>query len=188
MSRTLSTDGCHELCLLHLSDLNRVRHALIEFRDRFPHGLNVSVSAVSLVDTFDVIRILVTSPTSSDSSNVIISSIIEMTLMIKRSGIIQRVDHRPSTFAHPSRRSGPHASLPCRSSITVMFTEMLFTHWSRGRRTLHLSLHVHDHSGVVLDVDEDALLLVPKLPLTDHHHGHHLLPERRVDLLHGTHT
>ena len=31
MSRTSAIDGCHELCLLHLSDLNRVRHALIEF-------------------------------------------------------------------------------------------------------------------------------------------------------------
>ena len=30
MSRTLAIDGCHELCLLHLSDLHRVRHALIE--------------------------------------------------------------------------------------------------------------------------------------------------------------
>ena len=30
MSRTLAIDGCHELCLLHLSDLNRVRHALNE--------------------------------------------------------------------------------------------------------------------------------------------------------------
>ena len=29
MSRTLAIDGCHELCLLHLTDLNRVRHALI---------------------------------------------------------------------------------------------------------------------------------------------------------------
>ena len=45
MSRTLAIDGCHELCLLHLSDLNRVHHALIELRNRFPHGLNVNVSA-----------------------------------------------------------------------------------------------------------------------------------------------
>ena len=54
---------------------------------------------------------------------------------------------------------------------------MLLTHWSRDRRTLHLSLHVHDHSGVVLEVDEDALLMVPRLPLTDHQHGHHVLHE-----------
>ena len=77
MSRTLSTDGCYELSLLHLSDPNRVRHALIELRDRFLHGLNVSVSAgqqilmssdltsrclgfiVSLVEAVDVIRLLV---------------------------------------------------------------------------------------------------------------------------------
>ena len=45
MSRTLAIDGCHELGLLHLSGLNRVRHALIELRNRLPHGLNVHVSA-----------------------------------------------------------------------------------------------------------------------------------------------
>ena len=45
MSGTLAIDGCHELCLLHLSDLNSIRHALIEFRDRLPHGLNVRFSA-----------------------------------------------------------------------------------------------------------------------------------------------
>ena len=37
---------------------------------------------------------------SSLSSNAILSSIIEMTLMIGLSGIIQRVDHRPSTMRH----------------------------------------------------------------------------------------
>ena len=62
------------------------------------------------------------------------------------------------------------------------------TLWSRDRRNLHLSLHVHDHSGVVLEVDEDALLLVPSLPLTDHPHRHRLLPEIRIALLHETHT
>ena len=45
MSRTLAIDSCHELCLLHLSDLNRVRHALIEFKDQSPRGLNVGGSA-----------------------------------------------------------------------------------------------------------------------------------------------
>ena len=34
--------GCHELCL---SDLNSIRHALIELKSRLPHGLNVRVSA-----------------------------------------------------------------------------------------------------------------------------------------------
>ena len=77
MSRTLAIDGCHELFLLHLSGLNRVRHTLIELKDRFPHGLNVRVSAgqqilvssdltsrclgliVFLVETIDVLRLLV---------------------------------------------------------------------------------------------------------------------------------
>ena len=77
MSRTLATDGCHELHLLHLSDLNRVRHALIELMDRFLHGLNVNVSAgqqilvssdltsrclgliVSLVETLDISLLVV---------------------------------------------------------------------------------------------------------------------------------
>ena len=30
-------------------------------------------------------------------------------------------------------------------------------------------------------------LPVPGLPLTDHHHGHHLLPEHRLALLHEAH-
>ena len=30
MFRQLEIDGCHELCLLHLSDLNSIRHAFIE--------------------------------------------------------------------------------------------------------------------------------------------------------------
>ena len=77
MSRTLAIDGCHELCLLHLSDLNRVHYTLIELKDRLPHGLNVNVSAgeqilvssdltsrclgliVFLDETLDVIRLLV---------------------------------------------------------------------------------------------------------------------------------
>ena len=63
---------------------------------------------------------------------------------------------------------------------------MLLTHWSRDRLTLHISLHVRDHSGVDLEVDEDALLRVPGLPLTDHHHGHRL-PEHRA-LFHEAHT
>ena len=119
MSRTLAIDRCHELCLTHLSDLNSIRHALIELRDRLPHGLNVHVSAgqqilvssdltsrcldliVLLIETLDVIRLLV----DFDSSSVIISSIIEMTLVIRRSGIIQRVDHRPSVTSFWNSRS-----------------------------------------------------------------------------------
>ena len=64
MSRTLAIDGCHELCLLHLSDLNLVRHALIELTA----GQQILVSSdltsrclgliVSLDETLDVIRLL----------------------------------------------------------------------------------------------------------------------------------
>ena len=65
MSRTLAMDGCHELSLLHLSDLNRVRHALIELTA----GQQIHVSSdltsqclgliVSLNETLDEIRLLV---------------------------------------------------------------------------------------------------------------------------------
>ena len=65
MSQTLAFDGCHELCLLHLSDLNRVRHALIELSA----GQQILVSTdltsqcldviVFLDETLDVIRLLV---------------------------------------------------------------------------------------------------------------------------------
>ena len=107
---------------------------------------------------------------SSLSSNVIISSIIEMTLMIGRSGIIQRVDHRPSvTSFWTSRFFALSIIHQDHVHLSADFTEMLLTHWSRDRRTLHLSLRVHDHSRVVLEVDGDVLLPVPRLPLTDHH-------------------
>ena len=118
-----------------------------------------------------------------------ISSIIEMTLMIRRYGIIQRVDHRPSVTSFWTSRSFALSIIHHdHVDLSADFPEMLLTHWSRDRRTLHLSLHVHDHSGVVLEVDEDAFLPVPGLPLTDHHHEHHLLPEHRLDLLHEAHT
>ena len=52
---------------------------------------------------------------------------------------------------------------------------MLLTHWSHDRRTLHLSLHVHDHSGVVLEADEAGAWTS-------------LLPEHRLALLHEAHT
>ena len=41
MSRTLVTEGCHELCLLHVSDHNRSRHVLIELTA----GLQILVSS-----------------------------------------------------------------------------------------------------------------------------------------------
>ena len=72
MSRALAIDGCHELCLLHLSDLNSIRHALIEFTDRLSPGLNVRVSAGQqiLVSSDLTSRCL---GSSSLSCNVIIS-------------------------------------------------------------------------------------------------------------------
>ena len=102
MSRTLAIDGCHELCLLHLTDLNRVGHALIELTAEQQILVSSDLTSrclgliVSLNETLDVIRLLVVFSTCPDTSSVIISSIIEMTLMVRRSGIVQRVDHRPS--------------------------------------------------------------------------------------------
>ena len=64
----------------------------------------------------------------------------------------------------------------------------LLGHRSRDRRALHLALHVHDHSSVVLEVDGDALLPAPRLLLADHHCGHHLLPQLGLTLLHGAHA
>ena len=89
--------------------------------------------------------------------------------MIRRSGIIQRVDHRPSVTSFRTSRSFALSIIHHdHIHLSADFTEMLLSHWSRDRRTFHLSLHVHDHSGVVLEVDEDALLPVPRLPLRDH--------------------
>ena len=95
MSRTLAIDGCHELCLLHVSDLNRVRHTLIELTA----GQQVLVSSdltsrclgltVTLNETLDVIRLLVVFPNCSDTSSVIVSS-------------IKRDDPHDQTFWHHS--------------------------------------------------------------------------------------
>ena len=187
MSRALAIDCCHELCLLHLSDLNSIRHALIELtaEQQIFVSSDLTSQCLGLIVSLNVLS----SQTCSDTSSVIISSIIEMTLMIRRSGIIQRVDHRPSVTSFWTSRSFPltiihHGHV----HLSADFPETLLTHGSRDRRTLHLSLHVHDHSGVVLEVDEDAFLPVPGLSLTDHHHGHHLLPEHRLALLHEAQT
>ena len=65
MSRTLAIDGCHERCLLHLSDLNRVRHALIELTAEQQILVSSDLTSrclgliVSLNETLDVIRLLV---------------------------------------------------------------------------------------------------------------------------------
>ena len=108
-----------------------------------------------------------------------------MTLMIRRSGIVQRVDHRPSVTSFWTSRSFALSIIHHdHVHLSADLPEMLLTHWSRDRRTRHLSLHVHNHSGVVLEVDEDTFLLVPGLPLTDHH----LLPEHRIALFHEAHT
>ena len=111
------TDGCHELCLLHLSDLNRVRHAVIELTAEQQILVSSDLTSqclgliVSLNETLGIICLL--SPTCSDSSSVIISSIIEMTLMIRRSGIVQRADHRPSVTSFWTSRS---------FALTIMLT------------------------------------------------------------------
>ena len=87
--------------------------------------------------------------------------------MIRRSGIIQRVDHRPYVTSFWTSRSFVLSIIHHdHVHLSPDFPEMLLTHWSRDRRTLHLTLHVHDHSGVVLEVDEDAFLPVPGLPMT----------------------
>ena len=65
MSRTLAIDGCHELCLLHLSDVNRVHHALIELtaEQQILESSDLTSRCldliVSLVEILDVICLLV---------------------------------------------------------------------------------------------------------------------------------
>ena len=65
MSRTLAIDGCHELCLLHLSDLNRVRHALIELTAEQQILASSDLTSrclgliVSVSETLDALRLLV---------------------------------------------------------------------------------------------------------------------------------
>ena len=142
MSRTLATDGCHELCLLHLSDLNRVRHALIELTA----GQQILVSSdltsrclgliVFLDETLDVYAFLLTSPSCSDSSSVIISTIIEITLVIRRSCIVQRVDHRPSITSFWTSRFFALSIIHHEHvHLSADFSKMLLTYWSRDRRT-----------------------------------------------------
>lgn len=53
--------------------------------------------------------------------------------------------------------------------------------------SLHLSLIVHDNSGAVLEVDEDALLSAEGLALPDDDGGHDLLTELGLSLLHRAH-
>ena len=99
--------------------------------------------------------------------------------MIRRAGIIQRFDQRPSVTSFWTSRF--FALSIIRHSLvhlTADFTEMPLTHWSRDRRTLHLSFHVHDHCGVVLEVDEDVL----------HGHDGKVLVARVVRTIHDAQT
>ena len=113
---------------------------------------------------------------SSLTTNVIISSFIEMTLMIGRSGIIQRVDHRPSTIRHvvmdlthlclvyhPSRSCSPVCWLH-RYALDSLVS------WSPNPSSL----------------PSRSLRRCPRIRWRCS--GHHLLPEHRLALLHGTHT
>ena len=65
MSRTLEIDGCHELCLLHLSYLNSIRHALVVLTAEQQILVSSDLTSrclaliVSLNETLDVIRLLV---------------------------------------------------------------------------------------------------------------------------------
>lgn len=53
--------------------------------------------------------------------------------------------------------------------------------------TLHFTLGVDNDTGVVLEVEEDAVCAAPWLGLADNDGGHDLLPELRLSLLDGGH-
>merc|ERR1712226_1627101 len=61
----------------------------------------------------------------------------------------------------------------------------LLRHRACDGRPLHLALVVDDHSSIVFEVDELAILPSEGLPLSDDDGGHHLLPELGLSLLHG---
>merc|ERR1719215_1377700 len=61
----------------------------------------------------------------------------------------------------------------------------LLGHRSLDGGALHLALVVDDDTGVVLEVDEDALLAAPRLLLSDYDAFQHLLPQLWFPLLHG---
>ena len=63
----------------------------------------------------------------------------------------------------------------------------LLRHWTGDGGALHLALVVHDHAGVVLEVDERAVLPSERLALPDHDGRHHLLSQLRFTLLDGRH-
>merc|ERR1712212_626806 len=50
-------------------------------------------------------------------------------------------------------------------------------HWSSDSAALHLSFVVDDDTGVVFEVESDAVFAVIWFPLTNNHCRDHLLPE-----------
>lgn len=53
--------------------------------------------------------------------------------------------------------------------------------------TLHLTLGVSDNAGVILEVEENAILPAPGAGLTDNNCRHDLLSELGLTLLNGSH-
>lgn len=66
-------------------------------------------------------------------------------------------------------------------------THTFLRHRSSNSTPLHLSLGVNDNSSVVLKVKEDTVPPPPRLSLTNHDRGVHLLSEVGLSLLHGRH-
>lgn len=58
---------------------------------------------------------------------------------------------------------------------------------ARNTGTLHLPLRVDDNAGIVLKVDDSAILAAPALPLADDNGRHHLLAEFGLALLNASH-
>merc|ERR1719219_3047055 len=63
----------------------------------------------------------------------------------------------------------------------------LLRHGSRDGGSLHFAFIVHDHSGVVFEVDGRTIFAVERLRLTNNDAWHDLLTEFRLTLLHGSH-
>lgn len=63
----------------------------------------------------------------------------------------------------------------------------LLRHRSGDGGALHFTLVVHDHAGVVFEVDERAVLPSERLALPDHDRRHHLLSQLRFTLFDGRH-
>jgi len=63
----------------------------------------------------------------------------------------------------------------------------LLSNGTSDGRSLHLTLGVDNDTGVVLEVEEDAVCAPPGLGLADDDGGHDLLPELRLSLLDSGH-